>query len=101
MSETAEEPQDSDETEVEMVDPIAVIQNAIASAVDDGSLLAGFVVVAEWFETDGRPTLSVIHSAMTPWHFDGLMKYATEFESAGQMVPMFDLAGDEDDEDDE
>lgn len=94
-------PKDAAEDNREPADPLMVIQNAIASVVDDGSLLAGYIVIAEWIETDGQPTMSVVHTPMTPWHFEGLMRYAKDIESSAGMVPILDLAGDDDEDDDD
>lgn len=84
----------------ETQDPMVSVQNAIAATADDGGMLAGFVVVAEWIESDGSQALSVFHSPMPPWHLDGLLKYARTFQPP--MIPLA-LGGDwcDDDEDDE
>lgn len=93
MDETSEEP-------TVPVEPLALIQDAIIATVDDDSLLTGFVVIAEFIEADGRPTMTVVHTPMTPWHLDGLMGYGRAYSDPSQMVPVVDGAWD-DDEDDE
>lgn len=99
MSEMAEQPDETTGETVEPLDPIAHIQNAIASTVDDGSLLTGYVVIAEWIETDGGNSISVFHTPMPPWHLDGLVRFGLDTQG-GQMLPVladFDF----DDEDDD
>lgn len=75
--------------------PFAELQNAIANLVDDGSMLAGFVVVAEWIEADGRETMSVFGSPMPPWHRYGMLSAARDVH-AEPLV----LEGWDEDEDD-
>lgn len=102
MDHMAEGPKDAAEEASEVpADPLMVIHNAIASVVDGGSLLTGYIVVAEWIEADGQPTMSVIHTPMTPWHFEGLMRYAKDIESSAGMVPILDFVGDDDEDDDD
>lgn len=81
------------------VDPIALIQDALAQSVDDDSLCVGYACVAEWLEADGSNSISVVHTPMPPWHLDGLLSYAREWSTSSHMMPVFEFV-DEDDEDD-
>lgn len=81
-----------DESDEEL-DPIAAIQDAL-SDIDPEALVAGFVCVVEWIEPDGSSALSLLHSPMPPWHRDGLLKHAQEFET-----PLFPVLIELDDED--
>ena len=62
----------------ELVDPVSIIQDAIAKIGGDKSLCSGFAIVAEWLEDDGSTVLSVLHSPMPPWHMYGLLTYARD-----------------------
>lgn len=85
------------EDDTQPVDPILHIQNAIAEAVDDGSLVTGFVVIAEFIEEDGEPSLSVITSPMTAWHLEGMLRYGYRYATSPELVSM-PLWDDEDDD---
>lgn len=58
-------------------DPLAALQGAIAD-LDPEARLVSYVVVAEWLEPDGSPSLAVMHCPMPPWHLDGMLSYARE-----------------------
>lgn len=85
----------------EPVDPLALVQDALARGVDDGSLCVGFAVVAEWLEQDGTSTISVMNSPMPPWHLYGLLTFGREYsQSGGQLAPVVDFQLDDEDDDD-
>lgn len=70
-----------DEPEAPPSEPVAEIQNALAK-IDSDSLVAGFVCIVEWIEPDGSSAVSVLNTAMPPWHRAGLLQYAAEFDQS-------------------
>lgn len=59
------------------------IENAIRAyereTGGDGVLLVGWVVIAEWVDTDGNPALSAFaREGMPYWRIDGLIEAAPE-----------------------
>jgi hypothetical protein len=80
------------------VDPLAVLQNAIAQVADEGSLCTGFALVAEWIDADGSNSLQVFHSPMPVWHLHGLLSYAQE-TNCGPLVAVHELEFDDEDDD--
>lgn len=92
--------QDDQPTEVEADeawDPVGLIQNALAE-VDPDALVAGFICVVEWLEPDGTATMSLIHSPMPPWHREGMLKYASHFDTSMMYPVVVDMDDDDWDE---
>ena len=51
---------------------------ALLGELDPDALVLNFVTVIEWMEPDGSGTFTTFNSRMTPWHVQGLMKYALD-----------------------
>lgn len=76
-------------------DPIHEVQQAIAAVYDNGAYLTGWVVVGEWIEPDGKPSMTVFHSQMSPWHRDAMLAYARD-QSKPLEPAIIEIEDDED-----
>ena len=82
--------------EPELLDPSAIVQDAIAKLAEGGAFCAGFVLGIEWLEEDGSRSIEVHHSPMPPWHLTGLLDYMKDEARAPLVIYGLDL--DDDDE---
>lgn len=74
-------------------DPISGIQSVLGE-IDPEAMVASFVCIVEWLEPDGTSSLSLLHTPMPPWHRQGLLHYAQNYDASTPIL--IDLDGDED-----
>ena len=72
-----EKPAEPSDDQAETLDPLREIQDLLVQ-VEPTSLLSGVVVIAEWVDEDGDPSLGLIASPMSPWHMSSLFDYVKD-----------------------
>lgn len=85
------------EAAVEPIDPVTVVQDALAQ-VGGNALAIGFACVVEWLDEDGARSLQVIHTDMPPWHLQGMLGAGGEICSSYFVAADTFLDFDDDDE---
>lgn len=58
-------------------DVLALMLSTLAN-LDPTAMVTNFIGVVEWIEEDGSPTLSVLGTAMPPWHISGLLQHVMD-----------------------
>lgn len=76
---------DDQEAPEEYIDAVAMVQSVLA-ALEPSAMCTGFVALAEWIEEDGSPSLSMVHSPMSPWHLKGMLDHARQHHELPVMI---------------